>query len=117
MGWAVLTIAGLFEVVWAVGLKQTEGFTKLWPSVITIAAMWISFGCLSYALKTIPMGNAYAVWTGIGAVGVAIVGFVWFNESADLKRIACIGLIVLGITGLKLLYSGSRVVEHAPEIL
>ncbi|HCH23127.1 MAG TPA: hypothetical protein DE179_02360 [Oceanospirillaceae bacterium] len=74
MGLIVLAIAGLFEIVWAVGLKQTEGFTKLWPSVITIAAVWISFGCLSYALKTIPMGNAYAVWTGIGVVGVAIAG-------------------------------------------
>jgi quaternary ammonium compound-resistance protein SugE len=72
--------------------------------------MWISFGCLSYALKTIPMGNAYAVWTGIGAVGVAIVGIVWFTEVADIKRIACIGLIVLGIAGLKLLDSGSAVV-------
>jgi len=110
MGWIVLAIAGLFEIVWAVGLKQTEGFTKLWPSVITIVAMWISFGCLSYALKTIPMGNAYAVWTGIGAVGVAIVGIVWFDEIADLKRIACIGLIVIGIAGLKLLDSGSTVV-------
>lgn len=110
MGWIVLVVAGLIEIVWAVGLKQTEGFTKLWPSVITIAAMWISFGCLSYALKTIPMGNAYAVWTGICAVGVAIVGIVWFNEAADIKRIACIGLIVLGIAGLKLLNSGSTVV-------
>lgn len=110
MGWVVLVIAGLFEIVWAVGLKHTEGFTKLWPSVITITAMWISFGCLSYALKTIPMGNAYAVWTGIGAVGVAIVGIVWFNEVADIKRIACIGLIVLGIAGLKFLGSGSNVV-------
>ncbi len=107
MGWIFLIIAGLFEIVWAVTLKQTEGFTKLWPSIITIAAMWISFGCLSYALKTIPMGNAYAVWTGIGAVGVAIVGIVWFNEVADIKRIACIRLIVIGIAGLKLLDSSS----------
>ena len=110
MGWIVLIIAGLFEIVWAVGLKQTEGFTRLWPSVITIAAMLLSFGCLSYALKTIPLGNAYAIWTGIGAVGVAIVGIVWFNEAADIKRIACIGLIVIGIAGLKLLGSDSAVI-------
>ena len=106
MAWIILFIAGIFEIVWAVGLKYTQGFTKLWPSVITLSAMWASFGCLSYALKTIPMGNAYAVWTGIGAVGVAIIGIVWFNEVADLRRIACIGLIVLGIVGLKLLDTG-----------
>lgn len=107
MAWMILILAGIFEIVWAVGLKHTDGFTKLWPSVITVSAMWISFGCLSYALKTIPIGNAYAVWTGIGAVGVAIVGIIWFNESADLRRIACIGLIVVGILGLKLVGSGS----------
>ncbi len=107
MGWLFLGIAGLMEIVWAVGLKHTEGFTRLWPSVITIAAMWVSFWFLSLALKTIPMGNAYAVWTGIGAVGVAIVGIVWFNEPADLKRILSIGLIVLGIAGLKLLGAGT----------
>lgn len=110
MAWIVLFVAGIFEVVWAVGLKHTEGFTRLWPSVITLGAMWVSFACLSYALKTIPMGNAYAVWTGIGAVGVAIVGIVWFNELADIRRIACIGLIVLGIVGLKLLDSGTSTV-------
>lgn len=110
MSWIVLAIAGLFEIIWAVGLKQTEGFTKLWPSVITIAAMLISFACLSYALKTIPIGNAYAVWTGIGAVGVAIAGIIFFNEIADIKRIACIGLIVIGIVGLKLLDSDSTLV-------
>jgi quaternary ammonium compound-resistance protein SugE len=107
MGWTLLIFAGLLEIVWAVGLKYTDGFTKLWPSVITLAAMWISFGCLSYALKTIPMGTAYAVWTGIGAVGVAIIGIVWFDELADPIRIGCIGLIVLGIAGLKFLGSGS----------
>ncbi|UTA47594.1 quaternary ammonium compound efflux SMR transporter SugE [Simiduia sp. 21SJ11W-1] len=103
MPWLLLIIAGVFEIVWAVGLKQTEGFTRLWPSVITLAAMLLSFGCLALALKAIPIGNAYAIWTGIGAVGVAIVGIVWFGESADLKRLACIALIVLGIAGLKLL--------------
>lgn len=110
MGWVLLIIAGLFEIVWAVGLKFTDGFTKLWPSVITIAAILVSLGCLSYALKTIPIGNAYAIWTGIGAVGVAIVGIIWFNESADLRRIACIGLIVVGILGLKFMGTGSSLV-------
>ncbi len=107
MSWGVLIVAGMFEIVWAVSLKYSNGFTKLWPSVITIAAMWASFGLLSQALKTIPMGNAYAVWTGIGAAGIAIVGIIWFNESVDLKRIVCIGLIVVGILGLKFLGSGS----------
>jgi quaternary ammonium compound-resistance protein SugE len=110
MGWVLLIIAGIFEIVWAVGLKFTDGFTKLVPSVITIAAMFVSLGCLSYALKIIPMGNAYAIWTGIGAVGVAIVGIIWFNESADLGRIACIGLIVAGILGLRFMGAGSSLV-------
>jgi len=110
MGWIFLIVAGVFEVVWAVGLKYADGFTKLWPSVITLGAMLVSFACLSYALKTIPIGNAYAIWTGIGAIGVAIVGIVWFNEAADLKRIACIGLIVVGILGLKFLGSDSNLV-------
>lgn len=109
MSWAFLTIAGLFEIVWAVSMKYSAGFTKLWPSVITFAAMWVSFGFLSQALKAIPLGTAYAVWTGIGAVGVAIVGIIRFHESADLKRLACISLIVGGILGLKLLNAGSSV--------
>lgn len=103
MNWLVLLIAGGFEVVWAVGLKYTDGFTKLWPSLITGVAMCLSVACLSYALKTIPIGSAYAVWTGIGAVGVAVIGMVWFNDSTDVKRIVCIGLILLGVIGLKLL--------------
>jgi len=110
MGWTLLIVAGLFEIVWAVGLKFTDGFTKLWPSVITISAMVISLACLSYALKTIPIGNAYAVWTGIGAVGVAIVGIIWFGEIADPRRIAFIGLIVVGVLGLRLIGSGSSLV-------
>lgn len=109
MSWVILVIAGFFEVIWAVSLKYSEGFTRLTPSVITIAAMVASFTCLSYALKVIPIGNAYAVWTGIGAVGIAIVGIVFFNEVADLKRLACIGLIVLGIAGLKILGAGSSI--------
>jgi len=110
MGWTLLVIAGLFEIVWAVGLKFTDGFTKLWPSVITISAILVSLGCLSYALKTIPMGNAYAIWTGIGVVGVAIVGIICFDEIADPRRIACIGLIVVGILGLRFMGSGSSLV-------
>ena len=110
MGWALLVIAGIFEIIWAVALKNSEGFTKLWPSVIFIAAAGISVVCLSYALKTIPMGSAYAVWTGIGAVGIAIVGMVWFSEAITLPRILCIGLIVVGILGLKITGSGSSLV-------
>lgn len=105
MGWIYLFVAGIFEVVWAIGLKHSDGFTKLGPSVFTLITMGISIACLSFALKTIPLANAYAIWTGIGAVGVTIFGIVWLNESADLKRILCIGLIVAGIVGLKLLSS------------
>ena len=109
MAWIVLIVGGLFEIVWVVGLKYTYGFTKLIPSIITLTAMWVSFWCLSYALKAIPIGNAYAIWTGIGAVGVAIIGIVWFNETANFSRIACISLIVIGIVGLKVLGSESSI--------
>lgn len=109
MSWIYLFIAGAFEIVWAISLKHSEGFTKLWPSVITLSAMCVSFGFLSQALKAIPMGTAYAIWTGIGAVGVAAVGIIWLNESADIKRICCIGLIVAGIIGLKFLGSNSGI--------
>jgi len=101
MAWLVLFVAGLFEVGWAIGLKYTEGFTRLWPSVGTLAAMVVSFGLLSYALKFLPVGTAYAVWTGIGAVGTAALGIVLFGEAATLARILCILLIVAGIAGLK----------------
>ncbi len=100
--WILLLIAGLLEVVWAIGLKYTEGFSKLVPSVITITAMVISVWLLALALKGIPVGTGYAVWTGIGAVGTAILGIVLFNEAATVARLACIGLIVAGIFGLKL---------------
>jgi quaternary ammonium compound-resistance protein SugE len=103
MAWVWLTVAGLLEVVWAVGLKYTDGFTRLWPSAITIAAMVASVYCLAVALRTIPVGTGYAVWTGIGAVGVAILGMVLFGESAALLRIGAILLIVAGIAGLKVL--------------
>lgn len=102
MAWSYLIIAGLFEVAWAVGLKYTEGFTRLWPSLGTVAAMGVSFWLLALALNTLPMGTAYAVWTGIGAVGTALLGIWLFGEPRDALRIACILLIVAGIAGLKL---------------
>jgi quaternary ammonium compound-resistance protein SugE len=103
MAWVWLTVAGVLEVVWAVGLKYTEGFTRLWPSAITLAAMAASVYCLAVAVRTIPIGTGYAVWTGIGAVGVAILGMVLFGESRAALRIACILLVVAGIAGLKVL--------------
>jgi quaternary ammonium compound-resistance protein SugE len=102
MAWIWLTLAGCLEVVWAIGLKYTEGFTRPWPSVITGAAMLASIYFLALAVRTIPIGTGYAVWTGIGAVGVAILGMIFFNESRDLLRIGAILLIVAGIAGLKL---------------
>ena len=102
MAWFLLFIAGLMEVGWAIGLKYTEGFTRLVPSVLTLAAMAVSLGMLGLALKTLPMGTAYAVWTGIGAVGTAILGIVLFGDPATMARLGCIGLIVAGIVGLKL---------------
>ena len=102
MAWLYLLIAGLFEVGWAIGLKYTEGFSRLGPSLATIAAMILSLGCLGLALKTLPVGTAYAIWTGVGAVGTAILGIYLFAEPANAMRLACIGLIVAGIVGLKL---------------
>ena len=102
MQWLVLIVAGLFEIGWAVGLKYTEGFTRLWPSLGTAAAMVLSVVLLGLALRSLPLGTAYAVWTGIGTVGTALLGIALFHESADPLRLACIGLIVLGIAGLKL---------------
>ncbi len=101
MAWIYLIIAGLLEIGWAVGLKYTEGWTRLVPSLLTGGAMAISFYCLSEALKTIPIGTGYAIWTGIGAVGAAILGMLIFGESRDIARIVCILLIVAGIVGLK----------------
>ena len=100
--WILLLIAGLLEVVWAIGLKYTEGFSRLVPSLITITAMIASVWLLALALKGIPVGTGYAVWTGIGAVGTAILGIALFGEAASVARIACIGLIVAGILGLKM---------------
>jgi quaternary ammonium compound-resistance protein SugE len=106
MYWIILIIAGLFEVAWAIGLKYTEGFTKLFPSIFTIISMIISMGLLAYAVKHIPVGTAYAVWTGIGAVGTAILGIILFNESKEMIRIFFIFLIVVGIVGLKIFSGG-----------
>lgn len=103
MSWFILFIAGLFEVVWAVGIKYTEGWTRMWPAVITVLAMAVSFYLLSLALKNIPMGTAYAVWTGIGTIGTVLYGIIFFKEPADLIRIVCILLIISGIAGLKIL--------------
>jgi quaternary ammonium compound-resistance protein SugE len=103
MAWVWLTLAGLLEIVWAVGLKYTAGFTRLVPSAITAGAMIASVYFLALAVRTIPIGTGYAVWTGIGAVGVAILGIVLFGESRDTLRLASIALIVLGIVGLKVL--------------
>ena len=101
MAWIYLFIAGLFEIGWAVGLKYTDGFTRLWPSIVTIVTMILSFYFLSSAVKTIPIGTAYAIWTGIGAVGTAILGIILFDESKEFIRIIFIMLIVVGIVGLK----------------
>lgn len=102
MAWYYLIVAGLFEVVWAVGLKYTDGFTRLWPTAGTVAAMLASFYCLAEALKTIPVGTGYAVWTGIGAAGTAVLGMLLFAEPAALPRLLSLLLIVSGIVGLKL---------------
>ncbi|NLG60506.1 MAG: quaternary ammonium compound efflux SMR transporter SugE [Gammaproteobacteria bacterium] len=102
MSWTILFLAGLFEVAWAVGLKYTEGFTRLWPSVATLAAMALSFYLLAAAMRSLPLGTAYAVWVGIGAIGTAILGIVLFNEPASAGRLVSLGLILAGIIGLKL---------------
>ena len=102
MSWTILFLAGLFEVAWAVGLKYTEGFTRLWPSVGTVVAMAVSFYLLAVAMRTLPLGTAYAVWVGVGAVGTAILGIVLFNEPANAGRLVSLGLILAGIIGLKL---------------
>jgi quaternary ammonium compound-resistance protein SugE len=101
MAWASLVVAGLFEVGWAISLKYTDGFSKLWPSLWTLAAMIVSLVFLEYALRTLPVGTAYAVWVGIGAVGTAILGMWLFDESRDVARIVCLLLIVAGVAGLK----------------
>jgi quaternary ammonium compound-resistance protein SugE len=102
MAWAVLFVAGLFEVGWALGLKYAEGFTRLWPSVFTVVSLVASMALLGVSLRTLPLGTAYAVWTGIGTIGTVVLGIVLFREPATALRLACIALIVAGILGLKL---------------
>ncbi|HEX5780925.1 MAG TPA: multidrug efflux SMR transporter [Solirubrobacteraceae bacterium] len=101
MAWALLIAAGLLEIVWALALKDAEGFSRLWPSVIGITAAWISFGLLTLALRTLPVGTAYAVWTGIGVLGVAVVGILAYGDSSSAARLALLAMILTGIIGLK----------------
>lgn len=103
MAWIILFLAGLFEIGWAVGLKYTDGFTKLWPSVGTLASMGVSVLLLAIALKTLPLGTGYAIWTGIGTIGTVIFGIIVFGESTEVLRLACIAMIIGGIVGLKLI--------------
>ena len=105
MNWMILVIAGIFEVGWAIGLKYTEGFSRLWPTVGTVMAMIISMALLGVAVKSLPVGTAYAVWVGIGTVGTAILGIMLFGESATPLRMVSLGLILVGIAGLKLAHS------------
>jgi quaternary ammonium compound-resistance protein SugE len=105
MNWVILIIAGLFETAWAIGMKYSNGFTKLYPSLFVVVTMSISVYLLSVSLKSLPVGSAYAVWTGIGAVGTAILGIILFGESKELIRLCCISLIIVGIIGLRV-FSG-----------
>ncbi|TWT69582.1 quaternary ammonium compound efflux SMR transporter SugE [Crateriforma conspicua] len=102
MAWLLLVIAGLLEIVWAIGMKYSDGFTKFWPTVGTLAAMVVSFGLLGAAMRTLPVGTAYGVWVGIGTVGTVLLGIGLFNESADPIRMLFVGLIIAGIIGLKM---------------
>ena len=102
MAWIILVVAGIFEIAWAIGLKYTEGFSRLWPTVGTVVAMVASVVLLGFAMRSLPVGTAYAVWTGIGAVGTATLGIVLFGEAATAGRLASLALIVAGIVGLKL---------------
>ncbi len=102
MNWIILVLAGVFEIGWAVGLKYTEGFTRLWPTVGTVLAMVISLGLLGVAMRSLPVGTAYAIWVGVGAIGTAILGIVLLGEPANIGRLLSLGLILAGIIGLKL---------------
>ena len=106
MAWIVLFVAGLFEVGWAVGLKYTHGFTRVGPTVLSALSMVVSLGLLGVALRTLPLGTAYAVWTGVGTIGTVVLGIALFGESASVLRLACVGLILAGIVGLKLVPTG-----------
>jgi quaternary ammonium compound-resistance protein SugE len=105
MSWVILFVAGLFEIGWAIGLKYSDGFSRLWPSVGTAAAMLVSILLLGVAMRQLPVGTAYAIWTGVGAVGTAILGIWLFGDSASFARIACLGMIAAGIVGLKVFSS------------
>ena len=102
LAWALLVIAGMFEVAWAVGLKYTQGFSRPWPSIATLAALLVSMGLLGIAARQLPIGTAYAVWTGIGVLGTAVLGIWLFGESSSALRLACLALILAGIVGLKI---------------
>lgn len=102
MDWTILIVAGLFEVAWAVGLKYTDGFTRFWPTVGTVAAIIASLGLLGIAMKTLPVGTAYAAWVGVGTVGTVILGIVLLGESANTVRLLSVGFIIIGVVGLKL---------------
>ena len=102
MAWLILIIAGLFEVVWAFSMKQSDGFTRLWPSVVTLVAMLVSFGLLAWAMRSLPLGTAYTIWTGIGAVGAFVVGIVFLGEAASASRVTAALLIVSGLLLMKL---------------
>ena len=106
MAWLLLLVAGILEIGWAVGLKYTDGFTRLWPTTLTVLCMVASVLLLGLSMRTLPLGTAYAIWTGIGTVGTVILGMALFNDPATVARIACIGLIVAGIVGLKVLTPG-----------
>ena len=103
--WMILVVAGLFEIGWAIGLKYTDGFSRLWPTLGTVGAMVVSVVLLGVAMKSLPVGTAYAVWTGLGAVGTVILGIILFGDSASLGRLLCVGLILSGIIGLKIISS------------
>ncbi|MDZ4814827.1 MAG: quaternary ammonium compound efflux SMR transporter SugE [Verrucomicrobiota bacterium] len=102
MSWVYLLLAGMLEIVWPVGMKMSNGFTRLWPTVLTLLSMTVAFYLMSLSLRTIPMGTAYAIWTGIGATGAAIIGIYFYGDSSSPARICCLALIVVGIVGLKL---------------
>jgi quaternary ammonium compound-resistance protein SugE len=106
MAWILLLLAGLLEIGWAIGLKYAQGFTRLWPSLLTLAAMAASMYLLALAARGLPIGTAYAVWVGIGAAGTAVLGMVLFDEPRDLARLACLGLIIAGVLGLRILEQG-----------
>jgi quaternary ammonium compound-resistance protein SugE len=106
MAWLLLVLAGLFEVGWAIGLKYTDGFTRLWPTIGTVLAMIVSLGLLGIAMKSLPVGTSYAVWVGVGAVGTAIMGIVLLGEVANAGRLISLGLIIAGIVGLKIATQG-----------